>query len=67
MALNLTFGEVMILSVVLMVATLLVAYGIAGWYERRARRRREEKMAAKKAARAAEKEQKADAKSANSA
>lgn len=45
LALELTVTQVLVVSIVLMVALLLLAYGIAGWYERRARRKRERRRA----------------------
>lgn len=45
MAVPLELGGILLLSSVLTVGVLLVAYAIAGYYERRARRRREQRSA----------------------
>ncbi len=50
MALDLGLTGVLVSSGIATIATLLVAYGVAGWYERRSRRRREKRLAEKRAA-----------------
>lgn len=41
MAIDLDLAGILIVSTVVTIGVLLVAYALAGWYERRARRRRE--------------------------
>lgn len=43
MAIDLDLAGILIVSTVVTIGVLLVAYALAGWYERRARRRREER------------------------
>ena len=40
-AIDLDLAGILIVSTIVTIGVLLVAYAIAGWYERRARRRRE--------------------------
>lgn len=48
MAIPLELGGILVVSTILTISVLLIAYAIAGYYERRARRRREERLRRKR-------------------
>jgi uncharacterized membrane protein YidH (DUF202 family) len=54
LALELDFVGILVVSLIVTIGVLLVAYAIAGWYERRARRRREARQGPPSGGRASE-------------